>query len=250
MDVKSLKIRRLWLRRGWPAVAAIGLLLLVGGPSVPTTMADEESEEASGATSDQGEEDSGDEDGDRGRESRVFTNDDLERYHRPKPKPEDDENDATDPGGGKKGAGKSGPGTLAKKPSTLPPAGSRGHAPMVRTPLKVATPPSQDPLKKFRDREARERFRTEQIQGLRDRITALEKRLEYLRGKRLAVVNPFYLMPEPPPGETPDDDAGMKPKELLDRIEAEIASAEAEIATSRETLVEIETRFGHEANLR
>ncbi|MEE9292898.1 MAG: hypothetical protein V3U83_08235 [Acidobacteriota bacterium] len=121
---------------------------------------------------------------------------------------------------------------------------------MVRTPLKVATPPSQDPLKKFRDKEARERFRTEQIQGLRDRIATLERRLEYLRGKRLAVVNPLYLMPKPPPGETPDDDAGLKPKELLDRIEAEIASIEAEIATTRKTLVVIETRFGHEANRR
>ncbi|MCZ6696037.1 MAG: hypothetical protein O7A63_05775, partial [Acidobacteria bacterium] len=107
-----------------------------------------------------------------------------------------------------------------------------------------------DPLKKYKDREARERFRTEQIQGLRDRIAALERRLEYLRGKRLAVVNPLYLMPEPPPGETPDDDAGMKPQELLARIEAKIASAEAEIATTRKTLVVIETRFGHEANLR
>ena len=263
MNMKSLKTHRLRFSQGWSAqgAVAIGLLIfLLGGPSILTTLAEEkdaESEESAGATSDGGSDsdqgpdgDSDNGDGDRARESRSFTNDDLDRYHRPKPKPEGVENAAADPGSGMKAAEKSGPRTLPKKQSTLPPAGSRGHAPMVRTPLKVATPPSQDPLKKFRDKEARERFRTEQIQGLRDRIATLETRLEYLRGKRLAVVNPLYLMPKPPPGETPDDDAGLKPKELLDRIEAEIASIEAEIATTRKTLVVIETRFGHEANRR
>ena len=265
MNMKSLKTHRLWFSQGWSAqgAVAIGLLIfLLGGPSILTTLAEEkdaEGEESAGATSDGGSDsdrgpdgDPEDDDGDRERESRSFTNDDLDRYHRPKPepKPEGVENDATTPGAKKGAVAKSGPRTLTKKQSALPPAGPRGHAPMVRTPLKVATPPSQDPLKKFRDKEARERFRTEQIQGLRDQIEALEKRLDYLRGKWLAVVNPLYLMPEPPPGETPDDDAGLKPQELLDRIEAEITSIEAEIATTRKTLVVIETRFGHEANRR
>ena len=261
--MKPFKINNLRLFRGWPTLAAsaVGLLLCLGSPSILTTLAEEEKEaesgEAAGAASDQGsgsdqgDEGTNDESGEDDHEPRAFTDEDLERYHRPKPKRDgaEDEIDATDPGGGKKAADKSVPRTLTKKQSTLPPAGSRGHAPMVRTPLNIATPPSQDPLKKFRDREEHERFRTEQIQGFRDRIAVLEKRVEYLRAKRLAVVNPLYLMPEPPPGESPDGDAGIQPQELLARIEAEIASAEAEIATARETLVEIETRFGHEANL-
>jgi hypothetical protein len=235
----------------WPLVLLL-LVSLGGGPVVPAFAGEQESDAENGSEEGDGADQTGDST-DRSEQnkneqdknekkvppSRSFTDEDLERYHRPRPAPDPEEAGNGEAGGEKKSA----------RAPQAPPREIRPHAPLVRTPLKVATPPSRDPIKKFRDREAREKFRTDQILGLRDRITRLEARLQYLRQKRIAIVDPLNLMPRAPAGEDTSDEAGLKPQQLLERVEAEITVAETELATVRENLVEIETRFGHEANL-
>jgi hypothetical protein len=44
------------------------------------------------------------------------------------------------------------------------------RVPAPRAPVKIAPPPSEDPLKPFRDREAKEAFRAEQLRTVRERI--------------------------------------------------------------------------------
>jgi hypothetical protein len=221
----------------WP----LALLLLLGGGPGALGFAGEQAAAAESNSEDEVEAETGEKD-QKGREkappSRRFTDEDLEKYHRPRPAPQPGEGES-----GETGAEKT------ARAAPPPPREIRPHAPLVRTPLKIAVPPSRDPLKKFKAREAREKFRTDQILGLRDRIARLESRLEYLRQKRIAIVDPLNLMPRAPAGEETGSETGLKPQELLKKVEADIESVTTELETAREQLVEIETRFGHEANL-
>jgi len=150
----------------------------------------------------------------------------------------------------------------AKPASTSPPAkGSLqtsptvtfAPSPAVLNPPKRKKPPAPpDPLAPFKQREAREQFRAGQIQEHRDRIGALQSRLDYLREKRTAILAPlnFAQMPQGQTDEDRQKDASLKPRELLEQLEIEIASTEKQLEETRTALAEIELRFGAEAGIR
>src|SRR5207249_11435474 len=89
-----------------------------------------------------------------------------------------------------------------------------------KRPKGIAKPAPEDtaidPLKPFKDREAKEKFRQMQIETGRQRIAKLQERLDYLHSKRDALTNPAPVLagqtnvqnpPEkqgdPPPPPTP-----------------------------------------------
>jgi len=192
-----------------------------------------------------------------------FTDDDLDKYHKPQPT---DEEMGEEPESGATG-GAPGPATGPALPgSTAPastgPAGGIGknltrprppaspagsipeHVPLVRTPMNIAAPPGADPLKESRDREAKEKFRAGQLQALRDRIAPLQARLDYLNTRRAALLNPLQIPPAPQSDDDRNRESSLKPKDLLDQIDAEIASVQSELKSAQDDLVSLETRFG------
>ena len=201
-----------------------------------------------------------------------FDDFDLEKYHRPVPQEQDDEEvgEAGTPSaaGGPTASGKTAPGPRTKG-LTRPAAEEIGP----------------DPLKSFKDREAKEKFRQMQITTGRERIAKLQERLDYLKAKRDALLNPAPLLagrsglqgepstpggPPPPPNpvkgpgkvaiggffppipppqtdEDKENDKKLKVKDLLDQVEKEIKSVEEEIDTARSELASVETRFAQES---
>jgi len=195
-----------------------------------------------------------------------------EKYHRPVPQEQDDEEveEAGTPSaaGGPTASGKTAPGPRTKG-LTRPAAEEIGP----------------DPLKSFKDREAKEKFRQMQITTGRERIAKLQERLDYLKAKRDALLNPAPLLagrsglqgepstpggPPPPPNpvkgpgkvaiggffppipppqtdEDKENDKKLKVKDLLDQVEKEIKSVEEEIDTARSELASVETRFAQES---
>jgi hypothetical protein len=136
-----------------------------------------------------------------------FDDFDLEKYHKPVPQPEDDE-----------GEEEGDAGAAARTPTAgTTVAGKTANAPHAKLrPKTAAAVPDQDPLKPFKDREAKEKFRQMQIETARDRIAKLQSRLDYLNAKRDALSNPAPLLAgqtqtqnppakpgEPPPPPTP-----------------------------------------------
>jgi hypothetical protein len=203
-----------------------------------------------------------------------FSDDDLAKYHKPAPA-EDEEaglgeemegaaaatqgvrTSPTVPGATVPGAtGSTGPAAAKPTAPAKPPASAKPratpppngfvpeHAPLVRTPLVIAPPPGSDPLKASRDRQAHEQFRAGQLQALRDRIAPLQARLDYLNARRAAVLNPLQIPPRPQSDDDKSREATLKPKELLDQIDAEIKSVGDELKVAQDDLVEFETRFG------
>jgi len=193
-----------------------------------------------------------------------FTDDDLEAYHkRPPASPDEDEEeveveDAVPPGlpvavppvGVPRPPG----GAAARPP--LPPAKTaptKGPRPVTRPvvrPAGIAPPPQDDPLKPFRDREAKEKFRNEQIQRMRDRLAEIDKRLAYLNSRKVGVLDPLVGMPAPREGEDAKGESAMRPRELLEKIDLEIKGLEQEKEQVQADLVSIETRFSQETQSR
>ena len=204
-----------------------------------------------------------------------FTDLDLEKYHRPVPKDQDDEDveeTGTEPV----------PGATTASGKPVP-----GRRPKGLTRPAVEEP-GPDPLKSFKDREAKEKFRQMQITTARERIARLQERLDYLKAKRDALQNPAPLLagqtqtqnppakpgePPPPPNpvkgpgkvaiggffppipppqtdEDKENDKKLKVKDLLDQVEKEIKSVEEEIDTARSELASVETRFAQESQSR
>ncbi len=142
-----------------------------------------------------------------------FTDFDLEKYHKPLPAEEDEAaeevQDLESSSGEAPGVDTAGPRPVVTRTGAPPPR--RASAP--RPPNPPATPPLEDPLKPFKDREAKEKFRSEQIQRARDRIAEIQSRLDYLHAKRDAILNPAPLLAgqtraqgdpgKPPPPPTP-----------------------------------------------
>jgi len=135
-----------------------------------------------------------------------FDDFDLEKYHKPIPQPEDGESEEEEGlviPAGPTAAASPAPATTIKGPRAK------------TRPKPIAAQPDQDPLKSFKDREAKEKFRQMQIETGRDRIAKLQARLDYLNAKRDALTNPAPLMAgqtqtqnppkpgEPPPPPTP-----------------------------------------------
>lgn len=190
-----------------------------------------------------------------------FSDEDLERFHAPPPPaPADDaEADAEDapgvPGAVAPPPVQAGPRPPAQ-PGPAPPAPAspaRGPRPVTRPvvrPPGIAPRPQDDPLKPFRDREAKEKFRTEQIQRMRDRLAGIDKRLEYLNARKAGVLDPLAGMPAPRDGDDAKGETAMRPRELLEKIDLEIKGLEQEKEQVQADLVSIETRFSHEMQSR
>jgi hypothetical protein len=184
-----------------------------------------------------------------------FTDEDLEKYRRPAP-PDDGEatseeieaGEPASPGAGTVTAPAAGPAAKpgASKQTTPQP---RAAAAPKRPPIVPVTPPAaKDPLKPFRDREAKERFRQEQLQRARDRITQIQERLDYLNARKAAVLDPLRYAPPPASQEERQREASVRPQELLDRVEADIKDQENLLLQARNELVRIETRFERETS--
>lgn len=96
-----------------------------------------------------------------------------------------------------------------------------------------------DPLKAFRDREERSRWRREKAAGMEKQVTDLEERLKFLERKRLSIVNPLVGRPtEPGAAEPRDEDKGLSGPELLERTDAEIRQTTQDLEQARRALAE------------
>ena len=177
-----------------------------------------------------------------------FNDDDLERFHKRPPvdaeagedsAPEEAEDATAMP-----------PGSIPAGAPPVPPGSAKPGVPAAKKPARpapqAAPPPAVDPLLPFKERERRQAMRAEQLKSLRDRVARVQARLEYLKARRLAIVNPLYALPAGGNEEDRKLDGALKPKELLDLVDKEIEASEAELAEAREDLVEFETRFAGE----
>jgi hypothetical protein len=115
-----------------------------------------------------------------------FTDDDLEKYH--KPKPGAGESEETDAEADAPPASQSQGAAAPKAPAKPVPPRPRPVA--ARNPPKAAKLPSEEPLKRWQDRDALEAFRRQQLQELREKIAVVQSRLDYLNTKRGAISNP------------------------------------------------------------
>lgn len=186
-----------------------------------------------------------------------FTDDDLDRFHaRPAESADEEDVSEEDQAPGAPVAVPPSPQVQPGLRPKLPPATAaplKGPRPVTRPvvrPPGIAPRPQDDPLKPFRDREAKEKFRTEQIQKMRDRLTAIDKRLEYLNARKLGVLDPLVGMPAPQAGDDAQGQAAMRPKELLEKIDLEIKGLQEEKEQVQADLVSIETRFSQEMQSR
>src|SRR3989441_699456 len=204
-----------------------------------------------------------------------FDDFDLEKYHRPLPQEQDEEE--------------------AEEAGTAPVAGRTtvgGKAPPGPRTKGLTRPAAEeigpDPLKSFKDREAKEKFRQMQITTGRERIAKLQERLDYLKTKRDALQNPAPLLagqtqtqnppakpgePPPPPNpvkgpgkvaiggffppipppqtdEDKENDKKLKVKDLLDQVEKEIKSVEEEIDTARSEIASVEIHLAPDSQVR
>ena len=187
--------------------------------------------------------------------SLSFTDFDLERYHRPSPaKDEASAEEEDEAAGTPAAAGKvsSTPGPMPPGAPASPTAGKTAARGSQAAKRPQATPETtqDDPLRPFKDREAREKFRSEQIQRLRDRLAQIQTRLEYLQGKRQAILDPLTIMPKPPSGEETQGEASMRPKELLQKVDEEIKALKEQQEEGQDQLASVETRFAQESQSR
>jgi hypothetical protein len=100
---------------------------------------------------------------------------------------------------------------------------------------------SEDPLKPFRDREAAEASRAERVQKAQDKIKAIQSRLDYLRQKRQAILDPYNIMPAAPTAADRGD-SGLGARELLAKVDEEIKIKEAELADAQKELAAGDTK--------
>jgi hypothetical protein len=193
-----------------------------------------------------------------------YSDDDLAKYHKPKPgaadaesKPEASQTASPAPTPAKVPGTAAAPGPAAAPKVPQPMAAKKPASPAARPPAPVPATASrpaapaagvaQDPLKPWKDREARTKFREDQLQGLRDRIAALQSRMDYLNLKRLAILDPLRVMPKAQSDDERTADAGKGSRDLLASVDEEIKSAEADLKEAKDDLVTIETRFAQES---
>jgi hypothetical protein len=156
-----------------------------------------------------------------------FTDDDLRKYHQGRPADEEETAGETVTQSG----------AAADAPPLLQSKAVAGKRP----PAKPAV--SEDPLKKYHDQEQAEKMRAEQIQKLREQIAQAQARIEALKLKRAAILDPYRIMPKPESADAAQEEAKLKPKELLDRVDEEIAKAGGDLEELQQSLVKIEARF-------
>ena len=123
-------------------------------------------------------------------DSLSFTDDDLKKYHKPQPvadeATDEDEEPAPEP------TDPSAPPTPgAANPATTKPAPPRPTAKKAPPYNPVlGPPPVPDPLNKWKQKDAIAGMRAQQIAALREKITGLKSRLEYLNAKKDGLLNP------------------------------------------------------------
>jgi len=100
---------------------------------------------------------------------------------------------------------------------------------------------SEDPLKPFRDRQAAEASRAERVQKAQDKIKAIQSRLDYLKQKRQAILDPYNIMPGAPTAADRGD-GGLGARNLLAKVEEEIKTQEAELAEAQKQLAGADTK--------
>lgn len=216
----------LWLPRVSIGLAAAGILC-----GATLQAAEEKAAERTQAAERADEQVTGTSESQKAKPKLSFTDEDLKKYQAPKA--DADEDAAVLEGLEEEGKG------------TRPPAPQ--GAPLVRTPVNIAPSPADDPLKEYKDRQAREKFRAARIETLRQQIGGLEKRLAHLNEKRLAIIDPLRIMPQPQGSDDIAAEEGLGSAELLATVEEEIESTEASLESARENLVALQTRFGTEA---
>lgn len=212
-----------------------------------------------------------------------YTDDDLAKYHKPKPgdaEPVSEPESASAPAAAAGGAAPAGAG----KPFIGPPKPATGPgkpAVPVRAASKSGPPkppaPPVDPTAPWKMKDARAAFRQDQIKQAREKLQGLESRLDYLNKKRDGIQNPvpmqegkldkvrkpdigprralttapplnfFPNLPEPQTDQDRENDKQMKVADLLKSVEDEIKSVESDIEDARRDLVTMETRFAQES---
>lgn len=152
-----------------------------------------------------------------------FTDEDLERFRRPGAAVERT--------------------AVASEKGNKPPTATNAKSAGNGNGKKGAIAPD-DPLRVWKEREAEEKKRAEQLQSVRDRISSLESRLEYLQQKRLAIVDPLRIMPQAPSADDRQKDGGLGSRELLGLVEKDIQKVEADLKSAGDDLIAIQTRAG------
>ena len=101
---------------------------------------------------------------------------------------------------------------------------------------KAAAPPSgEDPLRKWKDVEERDRWRKTKAAQLQQRILDLESKLKVLEMKRLSIQNPLLPRPQDPES-TAQIERGLSGPELLAMAEEEIRQTTRQIEEARRDL--------------
>lgn len=96
-------------------------------------------------------------------------------------------------------------------------------------------PASADPLKPFKDKAEKDRWRQARAAEFQKKIVDLEGKLKFLEQKRLAIQNPLLPRPADPSGE-PDSDAGLSGEERLARNGEEIRDTNMRLDAARKEL--------------
>ncbi|HEU5179348.1 MAG TPA: hypothetical protein VFW45_01030 [Candidatus Polarisedimenticolia bacterium] len=95
--------------------------------------------------------------------------------------------------------------------------------------------PSSDPLKAFKDKAEKDRWRQTRSAELQKRVADLEGKLRFLEQKRLSIQNPLVPRPVDPSGES-DGDAGLSGEERLAKNDEEIRNTNSQLETARKEL--------------
>ena len=151
-----------------------------------------------------------------------FTDDDLEKYRKPQPL-SDDTSDEFDDGEEDTAAETAVAPGAGQAPAAPKPAPARPVVkPAPRPNPVLGPPPTEDPLRKWKQQSALDGLRQQQIATLRERISGLKSRLEYLNTKKDGLLNPGppqvaktrgneYPPPEPPDPNKPPPPPNYKP---------------------------------------
>ena len=99
----------------------------------------------------------------------------------------------------------------------------------------TSSPSSADPLKPFKDKAEKDRWRQARAAEFQKKILDLEGRLKFLQQKRLAIQNPLLPRPADPSGE-PDSDEGLSGEERLAKNDEEIRDTNLKLEAARKEL--------------
>ena len=96
-------------------------------------------------------------------------------------------------------------------------------------------PSSADPLKPFKDKAEKARWRQARAAEFQNKIVDLEGKLKFLQQKRMAIQNPLLPRPTDPSG-APDSDEGLSGEERLAKNDEEIRDTNMRLDAARKEL--------------